>query len=147
MTPLADEEVHRDQHDLEEHEEGEQVEGEEHAHDPCLQHEQPRVVRLRRVLGLDRRMASGNRAAEHHQPERDAVETQCPRDAEAGDPFGGVDELELVGGGLSNSTMTQAVMPATAPPTRKATCLKYSGRPLGSRASAAPRGTGSPPGR
>ena len=101
VTPLADEEVHRHQHDLEEHEEGEQVEGEEHAHDPCLQHEQPGVVRLRRVLGLDRKDGEREQGGrEHHQPERDAVETQCPRDAETGDPFGGVDELELVGGVL-----------------------------------------------
>src|SRR5205814_3417279 len=46
VAPLTDEEVHRHEHDLEEHEKQEQVEREKHAETPGLEHEQPRIERL-----------------------------------------------------------------------------------------------------
>ena len=53
VAPPADEEVHRHEHDLEHHEEQEEVERAEHADAPGLQDEQPGVVRLRVVVRRD----------------------------------------------------------------------------------------------
>src|SRR6476646_11006176 len=95
MPPLADEEVHRHEHDLEEHEEQKQVEREEHAEAPGLEYEQPRVVRLRIVVWVS--TEDGEREQhprEHDEEQRDAVDTQRPTDAEARDPAVVVDELE-----------------------------------------------------
>ena len=87
VAPPADEEVHRHEHDLEHHEEQEQVEGAEHADAPALQHEQPGVVRLRVVVrgdGDDRQREQQTR--QHDEEQRHPVDAEVPGDPELGDP-------------------------------------------------------------
>ena len=52
VAPLADEEIHRHQHDLKEHEEQQQVQRQERPQAACFQHEQPDIVRLRVAAGV-----------------------------------------------------------------------------------------------
>jgi hypothetical protein len=97
VAPPPDEEVHRHQHDLEHHEEQEEVERDEHAEAAGLEQQQPGVVGLGVVVGRgpqqgDREQQRG----QHHQEQRDAVDTHVPRDAELGHPR--PVDLELVAG-------------------------------------------------
>ena len=61
VAPPADEEVHRDEHDLPEQEEHEQVERQEHPDAARLQQEHPRHVALAVVVDVGPAMASGKR--------------------------------------------------------------------------------------
>ena len=87
VTPVSDQEIHRHEHDLEEHKEHEQVECNEHTKTTGLQNQQPRVVRLGTVLGndgVDRQWEQQH--GQHDEPQRDAVDPRQPADAERLDP-------------------------------------------------------------
>ena len=95
VAPTADQEVHGHQHDLEEDEEHDQVEGHERAQAARLQHQHPGVVGLGRVLGVH--ADDGQREDEsghHHQEQRQPVHADLPRDAPARDPLVLLPELE-----------------------------------------------------
>ena len=95
VTPPGDEKVHGYQHDLEEHEEGEEIESAEHAQAAGLQHQQPGVIRLGGVLGFDPHDGQGEQqGGEHHQEQRDAVHAEMPGYAEVFEPAVAFDELE-----------------------------------------------------
>ncbi len=95
VAPAADEEVHRHQHDLEHHEEKEQVQGEEYTDAPGLQQQHPGQVGLGVVMGPH--PDHGNReqqAGEHDQEQRDPVHAEVPGDAELLDPGALLGQLE-----------------------------------------------------
>ena len=99
VTPARDQEVHRHEHDLEEHEEHEEIEGDEHPEATSLEDQQPGEVGLGAVFGVDgddreREQQHG----QHDQPQRNAVDAGQPRDAERLDPRLLAGELELIGG-------------------------------------------------
>ena len=95
VAPVADEEIHRHQHDFEEHEEQEQVEAEETAHDARLEQQHPGKVWLLVVVWVDADDDEREEhAGEHHQEQRDAVDTEVPRDAPLTDPRLLRDELK-----------------------------------------------------
>jgi hypothetical protein len=100
VAPSTDQEVHRDEHDLEEQEEEEEIEAEETAHHAGLEHEQPREIALLVVVRVhsddDEREED---PGEHHEEERDAVHPEMPRDSPCVDPAVAGHELEpgLVG--------------------------------------------------
>ena len=95
VTPATDEEVHRDEHDLEEDEEHEEVEAEEAAHHPRLQDEQPGEVRLDVVVGIDGdHRQREQQPGQHDEEQRDAVDAEVPGDPPLLDPGVLGDELE-----------------------------------------------------
>ena len=87
VAPAADEEVHRHEHDLEEHEEQEQVEADEAAHHAGFEQQHPRQVALVVVVRVDAGDHQREQhAGEHDQEQRDAVDAEVPRDAPRLDP-------------------------------------------------------------
>ncbi len=87
VSPAADEEVHRHEHDLEEQEEHEQVEAEEGAHHACLEQQHPGEVRLVVVVRVDPDERQGEEhTGEHDEEEGDAVDAEVPGDPPRLDP-------------------------------------------------------------
>ena len=100
-APYPDDEVHRDQHRLEEDEEQEQVERYEHSHQGCFQEEDvdhellaPLGYRARRRQG-DRHQQGG----QHDEGHRDPVDPDVPGDPPGLVPGGPLHEL-VTGHGL-----------------------------------------------
>ncbi len=94
VAPPGNQEVHRHESELEEHEEEQQVEGEETPEAPGFEHEDPGDERLvpRSVSGSresDREQQPGHQ----HEEERDAVHPEAPGDPERRDPLMAGDEL------------------------------------------------------
>ncbi len=88
VAPSADEEVHRHEHDLEEHEEQEQVEADERADDAGLEQQDPGGVRLLVVMRVGTEQGDREQhAREHDEEQRDAVDTDVPADAPLLDPL------------------------------------------------------------
>ena len=95
VAPAPDQEVHRDQDDLEHDEEDEEVQGQERPQAAGLEQQQPGVVRLGVVARVGRQHGDREQAqGHHHEEERDPVDAEVPRDPEVGDPLLVVDELE-----------------------------------------------------
>ena len=88
-TPDADDQVHRDQYDLPEDVEEEEVEREEDAEHPCLQDEEANEVLLHAVLDRPEARQDADPAkqrGEHHECAGEAVNAKVVGDAEAWDP-------------------------------------------------------------
>ena len=97
VAPAPDEEVHRDEGDLEHEEEEEQVEGDEHAHAAGLEEQQPGGVGLGVVVGLDPHERQGEEEPRQEDEEQgDPVHPEVPVDAEGVDPRVAGHELEAV---------------------------------------------------
>lgn len=95
ISPVADEEVHRDEDDLEEDKEQEQVQAQEAAHHSGLQEQQPREIGLFVVVWIDSDDHEREQdAREHDEEERDAVDTEVPGDTPLCDPRVLGDELK-----------------------------------------------------
>ena len=94
VAPTGDEKVHRDERQLEEDEEEQQVEGEEAAEASGFQHQDPGHERLvsRSLTGGGERDREEQRGHEHEE-ERDAVDAEAPGDPERRDPLMGGREL------------------------------------------------------
>ncbi len=96
--PSLDEEVHRDEHQLPEHEEQDQVERQEDAHDRPLEEEEPRHIGLHPVLdvalGREQTEREQQRGDDDHE-DADPVDTDDVTDPERGDPSLVLDELEV----------------------------------------------------
>ena len=96
-APDPDHHVHRDQHDLPEDVEHEQVEGDEGADHARLEEEESEAPVLDALVDAPEGRVGGDRGAEQRQddePERDAVERDVPVDAEALNPHHVVVEVE-----------------------------------------------------
>ena len=65
VSPSANEEVHRDKHDLKEDEEQEQVKAQEAAHDSCFQKQEPSEITLFVMMRIN---------SDNHEWEKDAGE-------------------------------------------------------------------------
>jgi hypothetical protein len=95
-APDADEKQHRNQHQLPEYEEQEQIERDESAEHCALQDEKRETQILGAMLdGAERDVRCDGRGerGEQHHPQADAVDRDVVTDAESGDPVG--DELEM----------------------------------------------------
>jgi len=102
-TPSEDEEVHRDEHELPEHEERDEVQREEDPHDRGLEQQEPERVRLHAVLDAARRGEQTDREehrGRHDHEEAEAVDTDDVADAERVDPPVRLEELEPAVPGL-----------------------------------------------
>ena len=87
VSPTTDEEVHRDENDLEEEEEEEEIEADEAAHDTRLEDEHPTEVALVVVVRVDTRNDEREeKARQNDEEERDAVDTDVPTDSPITDP-------------------------------------------------------------
>ena len=94
MAPAPDEEVHRDEHDLEAEEEDHQVHCAEHADHARLQQQHPGEVGPLVVARVDRQQGNGEEdPGQDDQEEGDAVNGQQPLDAKVRHP--GMAKLEL----------------------------------------------------
>ena len=97
-APDPDEEVHRDEHDLPEHVEEEEVEGAEDADHPRLEEEEERVVLLLALRDRRERRVHGDEREERRQEDeerRDAVHAEGVLRAERGDPVVRLAEEEV----------------------------------------------------
>ncbi len=95
-APHADQQVHRDERDLEEHEEQQEVEGEEHTEQAGLEDQHRHHVRLH-VLRDGGRGQDGDREqqrGQHDQQQRDAVDTHVPGEVPRFVPEHALGELE-----------------------------------------------------
>ena len=78
-SPDSDDEVHRNERELEEHVEEKQVHGREHSHDPDLEEKHERVERLLSLLDVVERPQDGERGregAQHDHEQADPVEAE-----------------------------------------------------------------------
>ncbi len=108
VAPPADEEVHRDEHDLEAQEEDDQVEAGEHAHHAAFEDQHPGVVGaavVPRVGGQDGDREQDPRQGDEEQ--RDPVYAEQPGDAELLDPCMAAAELEAVDSGVEGGEQPQ----------------------------------------
>ena len=101
-APHADEEVHRQQHDLEEDEEQDEVLGDERAGHAGLQHEDQHqeglgVARLRHVVERVDDRHERDEARQHVQRQADAVDADRVVGPDRLDPRGVGEELQLLG--------------------------------------------------
>ena len=82
ISPFANEEVHRYQNDFEKHEEQEQVEAEEAAHDASLKHQHPYQVLLVIVMRINSYNHQWEQdSSQHHKEERNSIDAQMPRNS------------------------------------------------------------------
>ncbi len=94
VSPTADEEVHRNKNHFEEHEEKNQVKAQEDAHHSGFEEQQPGNVGLD-VFALVRTEQRNRKqqTREDHEPQRDTVDAETPRDSELANPLVGTGEL------------------------------------------------------
>ena len=88
-TPDADDQIHRNQHDLPEDVEEEEVEREEDAEHPCLKNQEADEVLLHAVLDRAEARQDADPAeqrGEHHKSARKTVNAKVIGDAEAWNP-------------------------------------------------------------
>ncbi len=100
-APDPDQEVHREEHQLPEHVEEEEVERGEDAHHPREEEEVHRVVALRALLDVPRRDRRDERDERGQEQERDAdpVDAHVVADVEGGDPGPVLHEAVALGAG------------------------------------------------
>ena len=79
-SPYSDDEIHRNQRQLEEHVEQKQIHGREHSNDPDLEKKHERVERLLSLLDVVERPQDGERGregAQHDHEQADPVQAEC----------------------------------------------------------------------
>ena len=97
-APDADQEIHRDQHDLPEHVEQEQVNGHEGAQHAGLQEQEKELILLDPVPHITpagQQHQRGQKAGQQHQKQADAVHPDVVLDAEILNPGVALDKLEV----------------------------------------------------
>ena len=88
ITPTADQEIHRHEHNFEKHEEQKQVEAHERAHHACLQDEHPRQIRALVMVRVDPGDYQWKQnSGEHHEKQRNAVNAEMPRNTPGWNPL------------------------------------------------------------
>ena len=74
VTPLADKEIHRHEHDFKKHEEEKQVKAEEATHNACFKHQHPHQVLLVIVMRINANNDQREQnSREHYKEERNSI--------------------------------------------------------------------------